>query len=66
VAQQINKPSAMQETQETIPELGKSLGGGNGTLLQYSCLEKKKNLMGRGAWQATVHGATKSQTQLSD
>ena len=29
--------------------------------LQYSCLE---NPMDRGAWQATVHGVTKSQTQL--
>ena len=65
MAQQVKKPPAMQETQETIPELGRSAGGGNGTLFQDSCLEKK-NLMGRGAWQATVHGATKSQTQLSD
>ena len=31
--------------------------------LQYSCLE---NPMDRGAWQATVHGISKSQTQLSD
>ena len=31
--------------------------------LQESCL---KNPMDRGAWQATVHGITKSQTQLSD
>ena len=30
--------------------------------LQYSCLE---NPMDRGAWRATVHGVTKSQTQLS-
>ena len=30
---------------------------------QYSCLE---NPMGRGAWQATVHGVAKSQTGLSD
>ena len=40
------------------------LGGeGNGTLLQYSCLE---NPMDGGAWWATVHGVAKSQTQLSD
>ena len=39
------------------------LGEGNGTPLQYSCLE---NLMDRGAWWAAVHGVTKSQTQLSD
>ena len=43
----------------SIPGLGKSPGEGNGNPLQYSCLEK---LLGRGAWQATVHGATKSQT----
>ena len=34
----------------------RSLGGGNGNLLQYSCLE---NSMDRGAWQAAVHGVTK-------
>ena len=34
-------------------------GGGNGNPLQYSCLE---NPMGRGAWQATVHGVTESDT----
>ena len=46
-----------------IPELGRSPRGGNGNALQYSCL---KNSMGRGAWQSTAHGATRSQTQLSD
>ena len=38
-------------------------GEGNGTPLQYSCLE---NPMDRGAWWAAVHGVAKSQTQLSD
>ena len=38
-------------------------GEGNGTPLQYSCLE---NPMGGGAWQAAVHGVAKSQTRLSD
>ena len=38
------------------------LGGGHGNPLQYSCLE---NLMDRGAWRATVHGVTESQTRLS-
>ena len=38
-------------------------GEGNGTPLQYSCLE---NPMDGGAWQAAVHGVTKSQTRLSD
>ena len=39
--------------------LGRSPGEGNGNSLQYSCLE---NYMNRGAWQATVHGATESWT----
>ena len=38
-------------------------GEGNGTPLQYSCLE---NPMDRGAWWAAVHGVAKSQTRLSD
>ena len=45
------------------PESEKSPGGGNGNPLQYSCLG---NTMGRGAWRATGHGVTKSQTQLSN
>ena len=36
---------------------------GNGTPLQYSCLESP---MDRGAWEAAVHGVTKSQTRLSN
>ena len=47
----------------SIPGLGRSPGVGHGNPLQYSCLE---NHMDRGAWQATVHGVTKSQTRLSD
>ena len=39
------------------------VGEGDGTPLQYSCLE---NPMDRGAWWATVHGVAKSQTRLSD
>ena len=39
------------------------IGEGNGTPLQYSCLE---NLMDGGAWWAAVHGVAKSQTRLSD
>ena len=45
------------------PGLGGSLGGGNGNLLQYSCLG---NPMDRGVWEARVHAVTKSQTRLSD
>ena len=40
-----------------------SFGEGNGTPLQYSCLE---NPMDGGAWQAAVHGVAKSRTPLSD
>ena len=47
----------------TIPGLGRYPGGGHGNPLQYPCLG---NPTDRGAWQATVHGVTKSRTQLSD
>ena len=42
-----------------IPGLGRSPGEGNGYSLQDSGLE---NSMDRGAWRATVHGVTESQT----
>ena len=47
--------------QGSIPGSGRAPGGGHGNSLQYSCLEKP---MDRGAWWATVHGISKSQTQL--
>ena len=47
----------------SIHDLGRSLRGGHGKPLQYSCLE---NPLDRGAWWATVHGITQSWTQLSD
>ena len=40
---------------------GRSLGGGHGNPLQYSCLE---NPMDRGVWWATVHRIAQSQTGL--
>ena len=46
----------------SIPGLGRPPGGGHGNSLQYPCLE---NSMDREAWEATVHGVEKSQTQLS-
>ena len=46
-----------------IPGSRSSYGVRNGNPLQYSCLE---NSMDRGAWQAIVHGATKSWTWLRD
>ena len=43
----------------SILGMGRSPGEENGNPLQYSCLETP---MYRGAWRATVHGVTKSQT----
>ena len=43
----------------SIPGSGRSPGEGSGNPLQSSCLE---NPMDGGAWRATVHGVTKSQT----
>ena len=47
----------------STPGSQRSPGGGNGNRLLHSYLEKS---MDRGAWQAIVHGVTKSRTQLSD
>ena len=44
-----------------LPALERSPGGGHGNPLQYSCL---KYLMDRGAWWATVHRVSKTQTRL--
>ena len=41
----------------------KDLSQGNGTPLQYSCLE---SLMDGGAWWAAVHGVARSRTRLSN
>ena len=46
---------------DLIPGSGRSPGEGHGNPLQHPCLE---NLMDRGAWGATVHGATKNWTRL--
>ena len=45
----------------SIPGLGRSPGGGHGTLLKYSCLA---NPMDGRAWWATIYRITKNQTQL--
>ena len=59
-----NLPVNARDTGDTssIPGLGRSPGGGNGNPLQYACLE---NPMDRGAWWATVHGATKESMRLN-
>ena len=52
----VKNPPAKTGDAGSVPGLGRSLGEGNGNPLQYSCLG---NLMGRGVWQATVHGVAK-------
>ena len=56
-----NLPASVGDTGDAglIPGSGRSPGGGHGNPLQYSCLE---NCMDRGAWWATVHRVSKSQT----
>ena len=44
-------------------DVGRKDGEGNGTPLQYSCLE---NPMDGGAWWAAIRGVAEGQTQLSD
>ena len=54
-----NLPASAGDVREvgSIPGWGSSSRGGNGNLLQYSCLE---NPMDRGAWWAIVDGNAKS------
>ena len=62
----IKKPPAAQVEagdRGSIPGSGRSAGGGNGNLLQYSCPE---NPMDRGARRATVQRVKKSWTWLSN
>ena len=66
-------PFSFQSQRKTMPKNAQTtaqlhsshtlVGEGNGTPLQYSCLE---NPVDGGAWKAAVHGVTKSQTRLSD
>ena len=59
----VKNPPANARDMGLIPGPGRSPGEGNGNSLQYSCLG---NFMHRGAWQATAHVVTKSQTRLRD
>ena len=60
-----NPPANAEVTEDvgSIPGLGRSLGGGNSNPLRDSCLG---NFMDRGAWWATVHGVSKSRTELNN
>ena len=63
MAQRLKNSPAIAGDVGLIPGLGRSPGEGNGNPVQYSRLE---NPMDRGAWQAIVHGITKSSVHLSD
>ena len=58
-----NTPANAEDTRDvgSIPGSGRSPRVGNGNPFQYSCL---KNPMEREAWQARVHGLTRSRTKL--
>ena len=59
-----NQPASAGDVKDvgSIPESGRSPGGGHGNPLQYSCLE---NPMDRGAWWATGHGVAQSRPSFS-
>ena len=61
--QHLDLASQLNFCVHTLCFLRMYFGEGDGTPLQYSCLE---NPMGGGAWWAAVHGVTKSWTRLSD
>ena len=63
MAQTVKNLLAMQGTRVLPLGCKDQLEKGACNPLQYSCLE---NSMDRGAWQATVHGVTNSQTRLSN
>ena len=58
-----NPPASAGDTKDmgSIPGLGRSPGEGNVYPLHFSM---PGEFMDRGVWQATVHGVTKSRTQL--
>ena len=59
----VKNPPANAEDAGSVAGSGRSPGERSSNQLQCSCLG---NLMDRGAWRATVHGVTKSQTGLSN
>ena len=59
----LNIGKLLQKASDGDFTVGPVVGEGNGTPLQYSCLE---NPMDRGAWRAAVHGVAESRAQVSD
>ena len=64
VAQMVKNLPAMQDTQ--VRSLGRKDPLVKGTATHFSILAWRMNPMDRGAWWATVHGAIKNQTWLSN
>ena len=62
MAQTVKNLPAIAGDLGLVPGLERFPGEGNDNAPQYPCLEDS---MGRGTWQATIHGVAKSQTQLS-
>ena len=60
---EIEENNRTGKTRDLFKKTRDTNGEGNGTPLQYTCLE---NPMDGGAWWAAVHGVAKSQTRLSD
>ena len=60
-----NLPASVRDPGDvgSVPGSGISPGVGNSNPLQYSCLRNPRD---RGALQVTVHGVTKSRTELSN
>ena len=56
-----NMPVNAEATRNVVPGWGRSLGGGHGNLLQFSCLENPRD---GGAWWAAVYGVAQSRTRL--
>ena len=61
VAQMVKRLPAIWETRVQSLDQEDPLGEGNGSPLQYSCLE---NSMDGEAWWATVHGVSELDTTL--
>ena len=57
----VENPAANAGDSDSIPGLGRTLGGRNSNPLQYSCVE---NPMDKEAWQATVHGRLKESDMI--
>ena len=55
----MNLPDFLESRTELVPGLGRCPGEGNGNPVQYSCLDHP---MDRGAWWATAHGVSESDT----